>query len=279
MFKEDLKLYSSLSHPCIVQYYGCHVERGLRVFFLESGELGNLESCLQDASHSLTLTNGLLSIAKNILTGLAYLHSLEDYSGLAHGEIQSQNVQVRTNLTAMLTGIKHRQSHDQAKGEKEQQKADEEKNDGQQGRRRSHRSSGLRSATGSYSMATTYYVAPEQYFGERSTEKTDLFGFGFLLFEMTCFYYHRAFMTNLNLVGEVASYRPIKVVLSCGLKKVLDARTAREKINSGWRPMAPMLLLESWPRVVNLINRCWHTNPEKRVRFSWEREGEGQVLS
>ena len=104
-FKEDLKLHASLSHPCVVQYYGCHVDRGIRVFFIEAGDLGNLEVCLQDPSNSLTLTNGLLSIAKNILTGLGYLHSLDHHPNFAHGEVQSQNVQVRQNLTALLAGI------------------------------------------------------------------------------------------------------------------------------------------------------------------------------
>lgn len=94
-FKEEIKINAKLNFPYLVRFYGCVLEPPCIV--MEYMEGGTLDKLLWDKSNEIN-EELQLRLAKNIATGLDYLHS----QNIIHRDLKSPNILLDATLTAKI---------------------------------------------------------------------------------------------------------------------------------------------------------------------------------
>lgn len=174
MMKNEISLMAKFSHPNIIKLIGACVIRPHICLVLEWGHRGNLEELLQrghqrhaqlpsSPSSSLHVSplgltsEHLLGLASDVASGMAYAHAQQVY----HRDIRASNVLVTEDWTAKICdwGLSfsvHRRTGCQAQSPSHQ------------------------------AIGSLRWMAPEVFRCEGVSEKSDVFSFGMLLFEMLC---------------------------------------------------------------------------------------------
>jgi serine/threonine protein kinase len=207
-FVKELEITYAVRHTACVQMLGACVDAGDMFLLLEWMEGGSLYDALGNHADRPVLPRVRLSIARNVADGLEYLHSC----GIVHRDIKSLNILLTSDMRAKVCdfGLATLQTL----------------------------TSSAR-ATGGGGAAGTYpWFAPELFQGAKSNEKSDIYAFGVVLWELlTC---------DVPFDG-------------------LTETQVRGLLEQGKRPEIPQPLPEGFPpEFVSLICSCWDQSPELR---------------
>jgi serine/threonine protein kinase len=207
-FVKELEITYAVKHTACVQMLGACLEGDL-FLLLEWMEGGSLYDALGNHADRPVLPRVRLSIARNVADGLEYLHS----RGIVHRDIKSLNILLTSDMRAKLCdfGLATLQTL----------------------------TASARTTTGGGGAAGTYpYFAPELFHGAKSSEKSDIYAFGVVLWEL----------------------------LTCDVPfDTLTETQVRGLLERGERPVIPEPLPSCFPpEYVHLIRRCWHQDPAAR---------------
>ncbi|KAJ3339944.1 copper transport protein ctr1 [Gonapodya sp. JEL0774] len=197
-FMNELKLMAKLRHPNIVQLMAVVLEPNRKALIMEFMPAGSLFDVV--TKRSLTWPQ-IISIANDIAKGCAYLIKM----GVLHRDLKSGNVMVRDDLSAAKIcdfGL----------------------------------SQNLRAKSKDV-VGSIRWIAPELFDLTPNTEKSDVFAFGMILYELVS---RRLPFHEYNDEQVEASYRR-------GLRPPIP-----EKVPAGFK---------------SIIEHCWHQDPGKRPTF------------
>eukprot|EP00948_MAST-09A_sp_MAST-9A-sp1_P001433 g1433.t1 len=226
VFEEECSTLIGLEHRSIVCFHGCNTTTVSPFFVTEYCSRGTLEDFMD--AQGVTFGKHLLSVAYDVTCGLDCVHR----HSMIHRDIKSSHVLVRDDYSAALTGFK---------------------------------SSVIVGTKDQYQIAgTPAFLAPEILRGEVCSERSDIYSFGVLLYELS-YVLHRSFLgvDFRNNPDEKA----IKVLF--GEKKTnFPAKEMLQKISTGWRPNLYPSTLLLYPKYARLIKSCWshdeHLRPSAR---------------
>ncbi|KXS21569.1 kinase-like protein [Gonapodya prolifera JEL478] len=197
-FMNELKLMAKLRHPNIVQLMAVVLEPNRKALIMEYMPAGSLFDVI--TKKSLTWPQ-IISIANDIARGCAYLIKM----GVLHRDLKSGNVMVRDDLSAAKIcdfGL----------------------------------SQNLRAKSKDV-VGSIRWIAPELFDLTPNTEKSDVFAFGMILYELVS---RRLPFHEYNDDQVEQAYRR-------GLRPVIP-----EKVPAGFK---------------SIIEHCWHQDPSKRPTF------------
>ena len=207
-FVKELEITYAVRHTACVQMLGACVDAGDLFLLLEWMEGGSLYDALGNHADRPVLPRVRLSIARNVADGLEYLHSCS----IVHRDIKSRNILLTSDMRAKVCDF---------------------------GLATLQTLTSSASATDGGGAAGTYpYFAPELFKGAKSNEKSDMYAFGVVLWELlTC---------DVPFDG-------------------LTETQVRGLLEQGERPEIPQPLPEGFPpEFVSLIRSCWDQSPGAR---------------
>lgn len=94
--KKEVEFLQSLSHPNIIQYFGCRNKGGMMYVFMEFATGGSLTSLVRKFGRLQESVVGLF--VHQILTGLSYLHT----KGIVHRDVKGDNILIDSCGVAKL---------------------------------------------------------------------------------------------------------------------------------------------------------------------------------
>jgi hypothetical protein len=195
-FFHEARTVAALRHPGVVAIYD--VDEAARTLVMEALGGGSLRERLRARPPSAS--GGLppdeaRAIAAGLLSALAYVHE----RGVVHGDLTPRNVLFRAPGHPVLVDFGIARLRETQPSETLEQPA-----------------------------GTPLYLAPEQFRGAPSSERTDLFGAGALLWEALA---GRPMRTHADLVGERPLVRPLPpdaVAAQPRLAQLIERLTAAE---------------------------------------------------
>jgi len=207
-FVKELEITYAVKHTACVQMLGACVDANDLFLLLEWMEGGSLYDALGNHADRPVLPRLRLSMARNVADGLEYLHSCD----IVHRDIKSLNILLTLDMRAKLCDF---------------------------GLATLHTLTSSSRTTGGGGAAGTYpWFAPESFQGAASNEKSDMYAFGVVLWEL----------------------------LTCDVP--FDGLTeiqVRGLLERGERPEIPQPLPEGFPpEFAALIRSCWHQSPAAR---------------
>ncbi|RLN45971.1 hypothetical protein BBJ28_00019495 [Nothophytophthora sp. Chile5] len=217
-FLAEVKLMTSLDHPCIVQFVGVAWDSlsdvCVLIEYMEGGDLRGLLQTFDREQHPVGFNYEKVRIALDVANALTYLHSLAPV--VIHRDLKSKNILLSDELDAKLTdfGVS---------------------------RERVDR-------TMTAGVGTSLWMAPEVLMGERYDDKADVFSFGVVLSELdlqTLPYSHAVEsdgsgrrMRDTAVLQQVAMGK-LRVQFSAGaLKSMVDLGNACVSLSPTERPTA-----------------------------------------
>ena len=149
-FEREAQIAGNLDHPCIVRVFDFGVDKGFPYLVQEFLSGTDLDSLIESGSH-ITAPEKLL-ILLQIARGLEYAHG----QGVIHRDIKPANVRILDDGSVKLMdfGIAMLQQSDP------------------------------RLTREGMTAGTAAYLAPEQIRGDRASERTDIFSYGVLAYEL-----------------------------------------------------------------------------------------------
>jgi len=201
-FVKEVKMLAGLRHPNIVLFMGACAEKAMTCIITEYLANGSLYSVLHNSRIEIEFDQQI-RMCIDIALGVNYLHKL----GIIHRDLKSHNLLVDESFTVKVGDF------------------------------------GLSSFKKDISGAekpygTTQWMAPEIFTGASPSEKTDVYSFGIILWEI---------VTRLDPYDKHMDYISV------------EAAVLREE-----RPLIP----NSCPaHLAELITHCWDMDPKKRPPF------------
>ncbi|KYQ89482.1 pleckstrin (PH) domain-containing protein [Tieghemostelium lacteum] len=230
-FFAEVRVLSMLSHPNIVKYVGGSTKIRNWSIVMEYIPGGNLMDCLAD--HSLVIPYKLvLKMAIDIAKGIHYLHSL----GILHLDLKSPNLLVLSLSLNSKVNIKvadfntciNRSRITGIFVPSVLQQSNSVENFKDKNPNLYHQ----------MRKGTTLWMAPEVIKGTVYSEKCDTYSFGIIMWEM---------ITRTLPYSDIAFNSEIE-------NRVLE----------GYRPPIP---LNCDPNYAEIMQECWHQDPDKRPAF------------
>eukprot|EP01102_Stenamoeba_stenopodia_P018241 TRINITY_DN6667_c0_g2_i1.p1 TRINITY_DN6667_c0_g2~~TRINITY_DN6667_c0_g2_i1.p1 ORF type:complete len:585 (+),score=105.90 TRINITY_DN6667_c0_g2_i1:226-1980(+) len=212
LFRQEVGIMSKLFHPNIVLYMGACSEPGNLMIVTEKMD-GDLEQLLNNKNIHLSLCKRM-QMAKQCALGINWLHCSKPV--FLHRDIKPSNLLVTKNFDVKISDFNL--------------SAVKKEDDSDRGVK-----------------GTPLYMAPEIYLGEPYTEKSDIYSFGIVLWQL--------FTRNTPYNNSMAHF---------SIDTLLDA------VCDGSRPEIPA----DCPQTLsNLIQDCWSEDPTSRPDFRdiiWE---------
>ena len=176
-FEREARAASALNHPNICTIYAVEEHEGQPFIVMELLEGHTLRDVLaQDAdskSDSPFRLEPLLDTALQIARGLEAAHQ----KGIIHRDIKPANIFITNHGQAKILDFGLAKLHDSESAEPQPQSSAEPGP--------KHESNPLLTLTRTgVTVGTAAYMSPEQVRGERMDQRTDLFSFGLVLYEM-----------------------------------------------------------------------------------------------
>jgi eukaryotic-like serine/threonine-protein kinase len=229
-FEREARAASALNHPNICTIYAVEEHEGQPFIAMELLEGHTLRDVLANDAHSKTVSpfrlEPLLDPAMQIAHGLEAAHQ----KGIIHRDIKPANIFITNNGQAKILDFGLAKLHDSESVEPQPQPSAEPLP--KQG------SNPLLTLTRTgVTVGTAAYMSPEQVRGERLDQRTDLFSFGLVLYEMatrqrafpgdTAPLLHDAILNRAPApVRELNGRIPVKLesIITRALEKDRDAR-------------------------------------------------------
>jgi serine/threonine protein kinase len=217
VFSNEVAIMMGLRHKNIIMFMGFGVASPSQFIVMEYMPKGSLFKVLgSDTSLSKDLKR---TIALGIASALTYMH--ERNPPILHSDLKSLNILLDNELTPKVTDFGMSLELRNRKYIQEAEQKDEEDEPTQGG--------------------TLQWLPPEAFLpGSLSTKKTDIFGFGIILWEI------------------LTRKRPWKGTLK---------KTIIRSVIKGIRPPLPETKEPSTKKLTNLIQHCWHQDPKQRPEF------------
>eukprot|EP00013_Stygamoeba_regulata_P021892 CAMPEP_0177657726 /NCGR_PEP_ID=MMETSP0447-20121125/16370_1 /TAXON_ID=0 /ORGANISM="Stygamoeba regulata, Strain BSH-02190019" /LENGTH=470 /DNA_ID=CAMNT_0019162163 /DNA_START=243 /DNA_END=1655 /DNA_ORIENTATION=+ len=210
-FKKELDILCRIHSPYIVQFYGCCIHPKI-CLVIEYCSRGSLYHVLQSKVYNISWRM-VLQIALKATRGLEVLHD----NSIVHRDLKSLNLLVTTDWHVKVAdfGLSRLICGD------------------------------INLSTLGKMRGTFAYCAPEVYFGERFSQKSDIYSMGIILWELMnrCILgqYSRPYSDHKNLVFDFQ----------------IIVKTAKQKL----RPTCPESCPPPW---LSMLRRCWAHDPEER---------------
>eukprot|EP01094_Clydonella_sp_ATCC50884_P029793 TRINITY_DN9476_c0_g1_i1.p1 TRINITY_DN9476_c0_g1~~TRINITY_DN9476_c0_g1_i1.p1 ORF type:complete len:680 (-),score=204.20 TRINITY_DN9476_c0_g1_i1:427-2466(-) len=212
-FKKELDVMSAMTSPYVVKFFGgCLAPKVCLV--MEYCENGSLYHLLQRKDYDITWPT-YFRLAKEILIGVRDLHSMEP--PIVHRDLKSLNLLVDKNYSVKVCDF------------------------GLSRFTEGENTDTLQKLRGTYA-----YSAPEVYFGEKYSTKSDVFSVGVILWELT----------YRTITGEYL--RPYKEFP----KIKIDFHIIINSAKKGLRPTIPAQCPEG---IAEVIRNAWSATAEERV--------------
>src|SRR5436190_3629692 len=173
-FRHEGLVLSTLSHPHVATVYEVDEIEGVPFLALEFLPGGTLRSRIIDAGGQLPLLS-IASWASDLAEALAHAHR----HGIVHGDVKSTNAMFDAEGRVKLTDF----------GLASTLRSKRQPDDGKL-------------------AGTVGYIAPELLRGEPADERSDLFSFGVLLYEMATGYLPFGSGTNAEVIQRVLTDKP-----------------------------------------------------------------------
>ncbi|GAM26086.1 hypothetical protein SAMD00019534_092610 [Acytostelium subglobosum LB1] len=220
MFQNEVSILSKVRHPNVVQFLGaCTAISSEQCIVIEWMGGGSLREFLDNHFDILELNPKLrLKIALDIAKGMNYLHGRTP--PILHRDLSSRNILLDNPLD---TRDSYKVSDFKCKI-----------SDFGLSRLKMEQSSAMTASVGCF-----LYMAPEVYTGEANSEKSDVYSFSMVLWEL---------ITAKEL--QQMDMNPMKM--------------ANLAANENYRPVLPMTTSTKWKE---LIASCWDANPANRPTF------------
>ncbi|GLT88754.1 hypothetical protein SLE2022_067650 [Rubroshorea leprosula] len=217
-FLREVAIMKSLRHPNIVRFLGAVTQPPKLSIVMEYLSRGSLYKLLQMPNTAFVLNlTCRLNMAYDVASGMNYLHQLRP--PIVHRDLKSPNLLVTDNYTVKVCDF---------------------------GLSRSKANTFLTSKTG---CGTPEWMAPEVLRDEPSNEKSDIYSFGVVLWELVTLQQPWKHLTQLQVVATV------------GFKN------KRLEIPSSVNP-----------GIASLIQLCWANEPSGRPSFSYVMESLQQLI-
>lgn len=148
-FERESRIMSTLDHPNIVRVHSAGHWQGTNYLAMEILEGGNLKTWMQ--AHRPLSQENLSAIIRQIAHGLAYIHA----KGIIHRDLKSENIMLNGQSVPKIMDFGLSKSALMA----------------------------TMTHTGA-SMGTLGYISPEQITGSHADQRSDIFSFGVILYEL-----------------------------------------------------------------------------------------------
>ncbi|KAL0490370.1 serine/threonine-protein kinase [Acrasis kona] len=221
-FEHEVRMLIMLRHPNIVLFIGACVADGYKYIVTEimAMTLGDAlhskkkEGSDSDGRHlSLTFINKI-NILKDVASALTFMNGREH--PICHRDLKPSNVLLNQDMTvAKICDLGSSRNI----------------------------ASDMTSNTGTYT-----YMSPEMLFGQKYTEKSDVYSYAIIMYEV--FFEMKPFATQLDQGND------FMITMS---------------ISKGERPKIPDIiesLTEGEREYINLMTRCWNQDPDTRPSFA-----------
>jgi serine/threonine protein kinase/tetratricopeptide (TPR) repeat protein len=218
-FKRELKLARQVTHPNVIRIHDLG-EVGRTMYITMAYVQGSDLATVLQKEQRLPVPRAL-SLARQIVSGLAAAHR----AGVVHRDLKPANILVDATDQALLTdfGIARSKGGEQAMLT-------------EGGIKRLPPTSTLQTMPGAI-MGTLEYMAPEQVHGEPADERTDIYAFGLILYEL--------------IAGS--RRRPAGEALQDIVARIEKGPPALETVV----PEVP-------PDVARIVSKCLHRDPAER---------------
>jgi serine/threonine protein kinase len=209
-FKKEVEICSQIHHPNVVLFMGACTEQGQLSIVTELMPKGNLEEQLHNANNNFSLFSRL-KMARDTALGMNWLHCSRP--PIIHRDLKPSNLLIDANGTVKVCDF---------------------------GLSTVKEVGDISQPAERVVPGTPLWMAPELMVGKGATDKTDVYGYGMVLWEI---------VTGEIPFPEMENFQVFKRAI-CVL---------------GQRPPIPNDML---PGLKNLIERCWHKEPSQRPTFA-----------
>jgi len=201
-FKREVSIMSTMKHENLIQFYGAVTKEEKMMIVSKYIKGGNLHDLVSNLSIDLPLTTRI-KIINEIAKGMAFLHARE----IIHRDLKSLNVLLDDGYSVRIIDFGTSRIMDRDK-------------------------------LMTQAIGTVSYMSPEIFNNEKYTEKTDIYSFAMVFWEV---------MARKTPFSELNSWNiPVMVT-------------------KGERPLIP----KDWSQSISkLIKSCWDQKPSKRPSFS-----------
>ncbi|ELR21039.1 protein kinase domain containing protein [Acanthamoeba castellanii str. Neff] len=206
-FRQEVAIMKQLRHPKVVQFMGASTTGDNLMLVTEFLPRGDLEHLLKDKTVELSYFQRI-KMATDLAIAMTWLHNTKPV--FIHRDLKSSNVLVDNNYNLKICdfGLTHVKRN-------------------------------VAGASGHYGLkGTPYTIAPEVFREEEYNEKTDVYSFSIVLYEL----FTRDSPYDENMTGQ----------------------EIRDAVCSGVRPKIPA---SCPPRLAALMQACWDNDPSVRPTF------------
>jgi len=210
--KHELQVLSTCSGPHIVNFFGASMDKTPCIVMEYCGG-GSLYDLLNDVSIEVGWKE-VFTFSKEIADGLLSLH--KHNPPIIHRDLKSMNFLINDDWQLKVSDFGLSRFHSEM-------------------------------STMYQLRGTMNYCPPETFLGQITTQKSDIYAFGILLWELT---YRCIEGQYLRPYGEFTNItQPIQIIIKVSQEHLRPTVPNDEAVPENW---------------VNLINKCWAPNPDER---------------